>query len=44
MLQFPSALVWSVFDNDPSTYVDLSAFAKEKSLLVIGLPGAFPPT
>jgi len=42
--KLPSALVWSVFDNDPSTYIDLSTFAKDKSLLVIGLPGAFTPT
>jgi len=40
----PNALVWSAFDNDPATYVDLSAFAKDKSLLVVGLPGAFTPT
>jgi len=40
----PSALVWSVFDNDPATYIDLSTFAKDKSLLVVGLPGAFTPT
>jgi len=38
------AKVWSVFDNDPATYVDLSAHAKDKSLIVIGLPGAFTPT
>jgi len=40
----PSALVWSVFDNDPATYIDLATFGKDKSLLVVGLPGAFTPT
>jgi len=40
----PRELVWSVFDNDPATYIDLSTFARDKSLLVVGLPGAFTPT
>lgn len=42
--KIPNAAVWSVFDNDPATYIDLSAHAKDKSLLVVGLPGAFTPT
>merc|ERR1719296_286565 len=40
----PRELVWSSFDNDPATYIDLSEFAKDKSLVVVGLPGAFTPT
>jgi len=40
----PSAKVWSVFDNDPATYIDLADFGKDKSILVVGLPGAFTPT
>jgi len=40
----PSAKVWSVFDNDPATYIDLADYGKDKSILVVGLPGAFTPT
>jgi len=42
--KIPSDLVWSVFDNDPATYIDLSEHSKGKSLIVMGLPGAFTPT
>lgn len=39
----PSAKVWTAF-GDPDFVVDPAEYFKGKSLLVVGLPGAFTPT